>query len=1837
MYTAKHKLNFSSIVILALILLAFTQTLRAQSNCYGATGSDFVFTSAGGTQSRTIQAPNNCSGGTWTVIGKPSWVSKATISGTTVTVTVPSYSGAEQNGSVYLANNGNSVGGIAVYQNKGSTGGGSTGGGGTPACSITGFGGGGEFSRSGEERVYNLKYSSGCPSRVFYTFKAIENNTTEVDLPSWIQVTQNEPSKTVTVKFAANTGTSIRNLVIIGKRQDGGTPGIGNTFTQQCVEKNWYSDSDGDGLRDPGSTVVKDCASVKAGYTIGTTVDVCPNVANTLEENEIKTWYKDSDGDGYPNPNAETRSQCTKPSGGWTSSPRTLDDLCPDYANNEDGSNGCNISCLPYTVIPSIIEFDSSGGEASAKINLSCASGSGYHIEIDIPSVAQNWLTITRNNMDLVISCDPGTESNDITVPIRINGNSQGGLRVRRNYSSTTPTPNPTPTTCKAGGVDDLTFNAEGGSEEFTITFNPVSCAETVYLKAVDGGSLVDLPAWLNDRSLSGNTFELSPNANTTGAARSVILVTVDGNGQGVGSFNFNVSQPSCNGIIWYPDTDGDTFGDVYSVGESGCSRPDYGDGINWVENNSDLCPNVKGTKENNGCPAGNEIPENFNTITTKLYAINDPVNPKAASKSYFNDLGKPTQSQSLDIETNRIWASEIRYDSEGRPAIQTLSAPTELSTFTYKDKFFLNSSGVRFGSDDIASDSKNPETVSANENTLGWYYSDANDSEAYQDVTDRPYSRAVYSTLNPGSILRTVGGNKVDSNKDGKITAVDNWPESHTFSMRASKELSNSAAFGSAKYDGYKISKTVNRSVNGIENVVFTDSDGKTLAAARSGGATSRSMNISIGEQGFVDIHVPSGNNMGFTVTAGGNTIKTYNLVTEEDNVTPSSSLTNGFYRVAVQNPDTYVAGTASVNYKENYYDYSLNEYDDAGRLKTSFQPLNKLRTDYLYNTFGQLIKITSPDEGTSEFKYRNDGQIRYSQNSEQAKVNEVSFTDYDVYARPIVSGVLMNVNFAGLDADGPLPLGAKKEVVTTEYDVVLKTLTCRSAICNAIITLGGQRFVSGNVSNTNNDQNTTYYSYDVYGRVKWIVQEILGLGVKTINYEYEPITGLVKRVIFQNNNLAERFIHRYSYNVKDQLVLVETSKDDSSYTIQAQYEYFETGGLKRTILAEGAQSIDYVYNLVGQLKSINHPDLAQGGIHGTDTNPDLFGMQIDYHSFDYSRTQKTNITSPTYGTDQLNGNIKGVRWQNNGESGQEAVYAYEYNRNNWLTGADYGADGVAEAKTADPLILSNEVVNSGEEKTYENPVSISITDSHFNSGSTVLVTIGGGSTSGGGAYDVSGITYDANGNIQSLVRNKDNADNGVAMDNLKYVYKEDKPNQLLRVEDSAGEVVGAEDIGTQTSANYEYNLIGQLTRNISEDISYFYNASGLVSEVQKGNRTLVKFYYNDRNHRVRKETYAGSGTNVVETTYYVRDVSGQVMGIYTEDITNPLAIRENAVYGQSRIGVYKRGATKDITYYELTDHLGNVRTVFSKEETVAANFTDYYPFGMPMPGRNLVGDYRYAFQGQEKDSETGKEAFELRLWDSRIGRWLGPDPYGEFSSPYLGMGNNPINLIDPNGGMTDDCCDEWYSNVENQLDEVVVTAPRGGPSWTTEITERYGYGGTMGQWKNEFNLSALSDASARRLYEDFARSAWTQQVAAWDKAEQNRVTLEKLGIFLSYTAPVSEAFLYAYPAGGLFKSSAPKIFSYTPRVQPPVAKIHGNSLLSPKPTWSYKLYSNSGEFLKNGITSKLTPQSRYTKSFMADKFMDDLILHPNRRAAYDFEYLQNTIQRGPLNKNMH
>ncbi len=112
---------------------------------------------------------------------------------------------------------------------------------------------------------------------------------------------------------------------------------------------------------------------------------------------------------------------------------------------------------------------------------------------------------------------------------------------------------------------------------------------------------------------------------------------------------------------------------------------------------------------------------------------------------------------------------------------------------------------------------------------------------------------------------------------------------------------------------------------------------------------------------------------------------------------------------------------------------------------------------------------------------------------------------------------------------------------------------------------------------------------------------------------------------------------------------------------------------------------------------------------------------------------------------------------------------------------------------------------------------------------------------------------------------------------------------------------------------------------------------------------------------------------------------------------------------------------------------------------QTRIASGNDYYPFGLPMVERSYQREnYRFDYQGlfSEKDDETGWNAFQLRQYDARIGRFLSPDPRKQFWSPYLAMGNNPVIGIDPTGGECPTCLANFFAEGGKLLDEVLVTA---------------------------------------------------------------------------------------------------------------------------------------------------------------------------------------------------
>ena len=100
--------------------------------------------------------------------------------------------------------------------------------------------------------------------------------------------------------------------------------------------------------------------------------------------------------------------------------------------------------------------------------------------------------------------------------------------------------------------------------------------------------------------------------------------------------------------------------------------------------------------------------------------------------------------------------------------------------------------------------------------------------------------------------------------------------------------------------------------------------------------------------------------------------------------------------------------------------------------------------------------------------------------------------------------------------------------------------------------------------------------------------------------------------------------------------------------------------------------------------------------------------------------------------------------------------------------------------------------------------------------------------------------------------------------------------------------------------------------------------------------------------------------------------------------------------------------------------------RETLGKKGGQEKNRVNYYPFGFVMNSYTSNGEkYRFGYQGdfaEDDTEETGFNHFEARQYDPRIGRWMVVDPYRQFASPYIGMGNNPIYFVDPDGGCVDE-----------------------------------------------------------------------------------------------------------------------------------------------------------------------------------------------------------------------
>ena len=284
--------------------------------------------------------------------------------------------------------------------------------------------------------------------------------------------------------------------------------------------------------------------------------------------------------------------------------------------------------------------------------------------------------------------------------------------------------------------------------------------------------------------------------------------------------------------------------------------------------------------------------------------------------------------------------------------------------------------------------------------------------------------------------------------------------------------------------------------------------------------------------------------------------------------------------------------------------------------------------------------------------------------------------------------------------------------------------------------------------------------------------------------------------------------------------------------------------------------------------------------------------------------------------------------------------------------------------------------------------------------------------------------------------------------IDNQTYNYGSTN-NQLQSITDVVNASTSTIDIDNQAGTNYAYTAIGQLSKDEAEGIlSIEWNASGKVKHVSlDDNNDLTEdrtldFLYDAMGNRIKKtETILLTAKSTI--TFYSRSATGELMALYKNEgsglkrIEVPLSIGNDntsidATASLSTTHIYTR--TLANKSYELKDQLGTVRTVITdtKEpdgsgtfKASIASISDNYAFGMELPGRSYnSSNYRYGFQGKEKDDELKGSGnsydFGARLYDPRVGRWLSTDPLADkypSESSYEAMGNNPIVFVDPDG----------------------------------------------------------------------------------------------------------------------------------------------------------------------------------------------------------------------------
>jgi RHS repeat-associated protein len=771
-------------------------------------------------------------------------------------------------------------------------------------------------------------------------------------------------------------------------------------------------------------------------------------------------------------------------------------------------------------------------------------------------------------------------------------------------------------------------------------------------------------------------------------------------------------------------------------------------------------------------------------------------------------------------------------------------------------------------------------------------------------------------------------------------------------------------------------------------------------------------------------------------------------------------------FLRISFRYDPVYVNSLLSMSlspadgevvYNLSYGHVSRNSYDLGGHLRKTVSPkafncssnnnwdFFSLYTTYDYSDLGQVIAVKTADEGLIESVYDRKGNLRFTQNDQQKAEGHFSYISYDTHGRITESGEAHygqpnSVYFSNYYSVSPtLPPYTNPIPSETIVDLVdgigaadkadVTQISYQAPVPNSVDDIPASythkglygHFRNGQTTFMRNTNSTIWMNYDQFDRPLATIVEITEPGfvahtsstdqrIKISGTTYDYFTGKVQTSTYQDHVAEERLYFQYYYDANKRSTYTDLTygSHTSPETIRHNY-YSKSGKLKRQVIGGNLQGVDYTYTLDGNIKAINHPGLSPALDPGADIGiyTDVFGEIVEYYSQDYIRSHtpfQNSSLNPLH--DKYNGLVHASRFKTRCISNAVDVARY----------IDYGGSQQQQ-------IISSQNEELRFEYGYDDlnrlaHSSFGMYNNQFPFLSASYTSYGEHGASGGP------ISYDKNGNILRLVRE---AHSSALLDNFTYQYSQGSStvydNRLTSIHDAAttysNPLVNLYTGGGP--ALFQYNAVGQMTASTADQIaSISYFPDGKIRSILYQNSDKVEYEYGADGGKIKSEYYRQASAKT-RYTWYV----GPYMYEYDESIVTPtLGIRQASIPG----GVIRVNGGTDVSggypVYHLSDHRGNVRVSFRRNNTSTGievlSWQDFYAFGGKLPGRDWSAErYDFAFRGTEQSQDGNRwDHFPLREYDHDLGRWMTPDPYGQFHSPYQAFGNNPISFSDPSGG---------------------------------------------------------------------------------------------------------------------------------------------------------------------------------------------------------------------------